>query len=243
MKLRRLAKNALRDLQDGKHREAYSLLLIGGLLAALGLLGVASEKILLSSLLIASTYLVFQAKIAVPTANINDCLMDRSEYSQLSSVLAEAEQLWVYGPTAVNVVINSADIRRHILAKGGEVRVVVQDPDSPSVGDTMTQLDDNLDFKMTLANTLAVLTKMQAWGDLTYRVLPFNPGFSMLVINGRRRDGYLVVEFHGFADDNIADRMHVTIPRADSPRWFDYWSQRFEEIWKAANPAGGTNQQ
>jgi hypothetical protein len=35
-------------------------------------------------------------------------------------------------------------------------------------------------------------------------------------------------------DDNIAGRMHVRIPRAESLHWFGYWVDRFAALWTAA---------
>jgi hypothetical protein len=59
-----------------------------------------------------------------------------------------------------------------------------------------------------------------------------------VITNADDRDGCVIFESHGFKDENIADRMHIVIRRADSPRWFTYWVTRFEAMWNAAqNPA------
>jgi hypothetical protein len=63
-----------------------------------------------------------------------------------------------------------------------------------------------------------------------------NPGFSLVIVNADDPGGYVIFESHGFKDDNIADRMHIVIHRADSPRWFTYWVTRFEAMWNNAEP-------
>ena len=66
------------------------------------------------------------------------------------------------------------------------------------------------------------------------RLLATNPGFSLVVLDPGGVGGRLIVEFHGFQDDSIGDRMHVEIQRSQSLHWFEYWVGRFEAIWSAA---------
>src|SRR6266540_4266187 len=82
--------------------------------------------------------------------------------------------------------------------------------------------------------SLATLSKLASSGGVDVRLLPLNPGFSMVVVDPRGRAGRLIVEFHGFRDENIAERMHVMIQRSQSLHWFEYWTGRFEAIWEAA---------
>jgi hypothetical protein len=135
------------------------------------------------------------------------------------------------------VLVNSADIRRFVLASGGTVKVIIQDDDSAFLRQTAIQLDDNLDLGHTLRSSVAILNKLAASPGFSYRMLPVNPGFSLVVVNGADPDGYVIFESHGFKDDNIADRMHIVIRRYDSPRWFSYWIARFDAMWETARPA------
>jgi hypothetical protein len=196
---------------------------------------VASEQVVLAAILASITLLVFHTTVAPAhdAPALDTVLQNRESLGPFGQLVAGAEQLWVYGPTAVNVLVHAADIRRHVLAKGGQVRVIVQDPDSPARDTVRAQLDDNLDFDRTLDNTLATLTRMGSWGDCQHRLLAFSPGFSIVVVNPSKPSGFLVLELHGFQDDNITDRMHVRINRAASLHWFDYWVARFQAMWDA----------
>ena len=55
-----------------------------------------------------------------------------------------------------------------------------------------------------------------------------------MIVNRERPDAYLIFEPHGFKDENIADRMHIVIRKADSLRWFSYWLDRYEAMWDSA---------
>lgn len=220
----------------GRHLEAYAIFVLGLALTALGLLGAAESNVLLSALLLATTFLVFRATVEPSSRQValDTVLQNRESLGSLSQLLARAAEVWLYAPTGVNVIVHAADIRRHVLDRGGRIRVVVQDPDSPGKQTVQAQLDDSLDFDRTLENSIATLARMTAWGDCRFRLLPFSPGFSMVVVNPGKPDGYLILELHGFQDENITDRMHVRISRSESLHWFDYWVARYQAMWEAA---------
>jgi hypothetical protein len=143
--------------------------------------------------------------------------------------------LWIYGPSNVNVLRESADIKREILDKGGQVRVVIQDPaNEPNMAILRQQLDPNNDLDHDIKGSLFTLNKMLKWGDVQYRLAPYSPGFSLTVIDPDGRDGRLVVEFFGFHNEFIRDRMHIVIERRQSQFWFEYWAQQFEIMWETA---------
>lgn len=232
------------DIRQGRHREAYTMSLVGMVLTLLGLLGVASQRLVLAAILASITFLVFNTTLGSTdkALALDTVLHNRESLGTFGQLLDRAEELWVYGPTAVNILVHAADIRRHVLAKGGQVRVIVQDPDSPAKDAVRSQLDDSLDFDRTLENSLATLTRMGRWGDCQHRLLAFSPGFSVVIVNPSKPSGFLVLELHGFQDDNITDRMHVRISRMASLHWFDYWVDRFQAMWEASRVPDPTPQ-
>lgn len=226
-----------RDLRAGRHLEAYSIFALGLALALLGVLDVGDDRWLIAGLLVGVSFLVFRTTSSGPTSTIGTELADRRAFPPFADVLRDATELWVYGPTANSILVNVADIRQHILDRAGTVRFIVQDPANVStVTATKLQLDDNLDFVSALEMSIDTLRRLRASrpAQVTYGLLPMNPGFSLLVVNPKRHDGYVVLELQGFQDDNIADRMHVVINRAETGRWFDYWVRRFELMWNAS---------
>jgi hypothetical protein len=238
-KLRDLSIRTLEDVRHGRHREAYALFLIGVALAVLGLVGVATVSVLLSAILLALSFLVFHtaAEASERRPALDQVLRSRQDFEAFSKLLPGVRDLRIYGPTAVNVLVNSADIRRLVLEHGGTVRVIVQDGESTGLEHAAMQLDDNLDLPAALQNSLAILTRLAAFPGFSYRKLSVNPGFSLVIVNPADAGGYVIFESHGFKDENISDRMHIVITRYESPRWFDYWVGRFDAMWAAARPA------
>jgi hypothetical protein len=224
------------DLRHGRNREAYAIFLVGAVLTPLGLAGAAPAQLVSSAILLSLTFLVFHTTIQ-PGGRprvLDDVLQNRESFTPFPQLLAQARTLWIYGPTAVNVTGYAADIRQRVLARGGTVKVIVQDPASVAKDDVRSQLDDNHDFDQTLTASLATLSRLRRAGNIEYRLLGFSPGFSMVVVNPDQPSGFLIVEFHGFKDDNITERMHVKIGRSESAHWFDYWTARFTAMWNAS---------
>lgn len=232
------ARQALADIRRGHHREAYALFLVGVVLTALGLAGTVSDQALLSVILLALTFLVFHTSVEkTPQANsLDEVLQSREEFGAFSSILPGVRDLRIYGPTGVNVLVSAGDIRRFVLEKGGSVRVIVQAEGPESAKSTAAQLDDNLDFARTLEGSVVTLDRLATHPGFKYRRLPFNPGFSLIIVNATSPDGYVIFESHGFKDESIADRMHIVIKRRESLHWFSYWLDRFETMWDTARP-------
>lgn len=226
------------NIATGRYLEAYALFLVGIVLVILGSIGVISNTIMQSAILFALTFLVFHTTLELSNRkpSLDQVLQSRNEFESFSKLLPGVRDLRVYGPTAVNVLINSADIRRLVLDTGGVVRVIVLSYSAEAVESTGMQLDDNLDLVQTLRTSVEILKKLNERQGFSYRSLPFNPGFSLIIANPNSADGYIIFESHGFMDENIADRMHIVIRRHESPRWFTYWLGRFDAMWDAAAP-------
>lgn len=106
------------------------------------------------------------------------------------------------------------------------------------------QLDDSLDypvqdFRASLQATMHQLGIMASWhlrGSFDYRLLDYNPGFSLVSIDPATRKGHVIVEFHGFHNEATSSRMHIEISRRQSDYWYTYWTNQFSRIWEASMP-------
>jgi hypothetical protein len=231
-------RRALDDIAHGRHREAYTLFLLGVVLSAFGLSNMVSAQIMLSAVLAALTFLVFETAVRADTAapKLEEVLESRDRFGAFGKMLPGVRDLRIYGPTAVSALTSAADIRRYVLRAGGQVRVLVLADDPQALAAAAFQLDDNLDLGNTLRSSLVTAARLSSDPGFSYRQLPVNPGFSLIIVNADEPGGYVIFESHGFRDDNIADRMHIVITKADSPRWFAYWVSRFEAMWEVAQP-------
>jgi hypothetical protein len=231
-----IAKRTLDDLRRGGHREAYALFLIGLTLAVLGITGIAGVAVLLSAMLVALSFLVFHTAIDASDRKpeLDQVLHSRQDFGAFSKLLPGVRDLRIFGPTAVNVLVNAADIRRFVLERGGTVRVVVLEDVASGLAQAFMQLDDALDLRRTLQNSISTMERLSSVPGFDYRKLPISLGFSLVIVNQNEPEGYVIFESHGFKDENIADRMHIVTSKRESPRWFSYWVSRFEAIWEAA---------
>ena len=96
------------------------------------------------------------------------------------------------------------------------------------------QLGSTTVLEHDIEGSLYKLDKMRAWGSVDYRLLPYSPGYSLLVVDPDGKDGRLVIEFFGYHNEFITDRMHIQIERRSSQYWFEYWAKQYQVMWDAA---------
>jgi hypothetical protein len=239
--LRRQFGRVVDDIRHGRHIEAYASFVLGMALVALGLADRVGTHALTQFTVGALALLVFRTAVppALPPASPDEVLRRREDLGPLRTLLDNARDLRVYGPTAINVLAGAEDLRRRILHRGGTVRFVLLDPSPGAVAQAAVQLDDNLDLGAALHSSLGALRRLEGEPGFDCRRLPFNPGFSLLIVDGDSADGRLVVEFHGFGDGTINERMHLALDRRSAPHWYEYWLRRFDALWEAAEPGTG----
>lgn len=242
-----------RDLRHLRNIDAYAVAVLVFVFAVLSMAGdILPDNARWAVLLIGVGVLVF--RVTLPDqddGSADDVLKDRSAFEDkpFSARLREASELWVFAPSAINLLPpqNCDTIRTTILAKpDGVVRIVVLDPsEEAAVRFTTRQLDDSLDypsqtFRSSLKATVAQLERMASWekrGSFGHRLTDYNPGFSLVAIDPGTRHGVVIVEFHGFHNQVINTRMHIELTRASSDQWYTYWLGQFERIWEAAHAA------
>ncbi|WP_143229675.1 hypothetical protein [Actinophytocola xanthii] len=238
------------DVRAGRNLDAYVVTMIAAVFAALGVIGdLVPEALKWSAVFAALALLLFRITLpAAPAPTVDGLLADRDEFVnvQFTSLLRDATQLWIFAPSAINLLNpqHCTAIRELVLVKGtGDVRVAVLDPDNEAaVALGVRQLDESLqypvqDLRASLSTSVSQLRRMSSWqvaGNFAYRFVDYNPGFSIVAINPTHRDGRIVVEFHGYRNEATGSRMHITLTRRDSDRWFRYWAHQFEELWSNA---------
>lgn len=239
--LRRGIQRVLADIAEGRNIESYALVLVAFALAVIGLVDdVVPQSVKFAVILAALALLVFETtKPDAQAVDYDSALRDRQGFGPFREFIRGGKTLWIYGPSAGNILRNDADIKREVLDAGGAVRILMQNPDAPVMDSLPRQyndvhpLRDDVQFSL---RTLQNLAERLSAGRLEYGLIDYNPGFSLVVVDPDSPDGRLVVEFHGYDSDTITDRMHITLTHQQSRRWFDYWSSQFETMWQARQP-------
>ena len=235
-----------RDIRARRHIEVYVIVAASVVVAVLSLVGeVVSEGARWSVVLSAVGLLLYQVTLPDGAGSADDVLRDRTAFdaTTFESRLARATEVWVYGPSAVNLLTaHTAEVlRTRVLDRpDGRLRVVVLDNDQEhAVAIAHRQLDEAPGFQTSdlphaLEVTVDRLERMARWGldgRFEYRLAPYNPGFSMVALDPGRKDGVLIIEFHAVHNQSTGQRMHVELTRRESERWYEYWKAQFEYLW------------
>src|SRR5260370_7689945 len=126
--LKEVSGRIMDDVRHGRQREAFALFLVGVALVILGLAGVASDTVLLSAILLALSFLVFDTASAASGDRpaLDEVLRGRENFGAFSKLLPGVRDLRIYGPTAVNVLVHSADISPSALSAPATERLLLQ---------------------------------------------------------------------------------------------------------------------
>lgn len=240
------------DLKERRNLDAYSIACVTFVLAVLSLVpSIVPDELRWAALLGGVGILVW--RITIPErapGTMDDLLNNRFAFDKLplSERLRDAKEVWIFAPSAINILSahNCELLRTGVLSKSdGIVRVVVLDLENETaVQLAKRQLDDSLDyplqdFRASLQATMRQLDIMASWqlkGSFGYRVLDYNPGFSLVSIDPTAGKGHVIVEFHGFHNEATSSRMHIEISRRQSEQWYMYWSDQFSRIWETSLP-------
>jgi hypothetical protein len=232
----RSARRVLSDLRSLRNLDAYVVAAIGVVLIALDVIGTVDLDAYLSVMTAALVVLLFRTTVPPKVeVDLDNVLHDRQSFVPLREFIRGGREVWVYGPSAVNVLSDSPDLKREVLDRGGSLRVLLQDPKADhSMAILHQQLGSTNVLEHDIEGSLYKLEKMRSWGSIDYRLLPYNPGFSLLVVDPDGKDGRLIIEFFGYRNEFITDRMHLQIERRTSQFWFEYWAKQFQIMWDAA---------
>ncbi len=230
----RALRRILQDVMNGRNVDAYVVTLIGVVLIGLDVIGTVDTGLQLTVLIAAVSVLLFRATTPDEArVDLDAVLQDRQGYSPFRDFIRGGQTLWVYGPSAYNILREASDIKREILDHGGQMRVLLQDPrETASMNILRRQLDRTHNLDHDIDGSLFTLRQMREWGNVDFRLLPYSPGFSLVVVDPGRKDGRLTVEFFGFRNELISERMHIEITRQTSQYWFEYWCRQFEVMWE-----------
>jgi hypothetical protein len=240
-----------KDLKRREHIDAYSIAFVSLGLAILSLVpDFVPDPLKWAAVLGGVGILVLRITLPdTPTGSADELLNDRFAFDKtpFSERLEGTSVVWIFAPTAINLLSahNCELMRSKVLSKpDGTVKVVVLNPaDSQAIALAVRQMDDSLDypvqdFRDSLAATERQLHAMSSWkvaGSFDHGFLDYNPGFSLVAVDPGTRNGRIIVEFHGFHNEATSSRMHIELSRQQSERWYAYWVEQFNEIWKAAS--------
>lgn len=241
------------DLLARRNLDIYVVSTLALILAVLSLFpDLVSQQAQNAIILAALALLVINLSVERSNGgSLDSFLNDRSDLKKIafSERIRGARRLLIYAPSAANLLSgdNLEAIRTGILNNPrGELRVIIQNPNAADGLRILThQIDESIDYKMQdlpveIANTLSKFQNIRGWksaGTFDFRFLDYGPGFSLVVIDPDRTTGQIIFETHGFHNESTERRMNIEITPARSDRWFTYWSEQFDYMWREAKTA------
>ncbi len=230
------------DLTTFRHIEAYVVVGVGIALIAIDVLGEVPINVQLTVIIAALVVLVFRTTAPdVKHEDIHELLRNRNQFVPFREFIKGAKTLSIYAPSAINILRDAAPIKDEILEKGGKVTILLQNPhEDQEITQLQKQLDiAAVDLRNDIFIAVDILKRLNTRRDgtgyhLQYGFLPYSPGFSLLIVDADRASGRLIVEFFGFHNEFIGNRMHIQITRQQSEYWFEYWLEQFREMQKLA---------
>src|SRR5215213_1528557 len=124
----RTLRRVVNDLKNLRNVDAYVVGAIGIALILIDVLGTVDLNSYLSVMTAALVVMLLRTTApAKKEVDLDAVLLDRQSYTPLRDFIHGAKVLWIYGPSAVNVLRESASIKT-VLDNGGEVHVMLQDP-------------------------------------------------------------------------------------------------------------------
>jgi len=243
--LQRFLKRIANDVAAGKNLEAYFVTILGLGLVIVDIFDnlnntqgdpIIPDSIKLTVLLAAVLLLLFRdTRPDEQEIELDKVLLDRQAYGPYREFIVSGRVLWVYGPSAINVVRDGSFVDA-ILEKGGSVQILIQNPKSTATMKILTrQLDQVYPLENDINTSVDILRRLKAMHPkLEYKFLDYSPGFSMSIVEPDGRGGHLVIEYFGYQNKTIKSRMHINISRSQSAFWFEYWEQQYRQMWNEA---------
>jgi len=157
--------------------------------------------------------------------------------------LRNAEQLWATGTNLRRIVLDRYHLSsvRNILKRGGELKVLMNHPESASCAFAMIQdrgVGSSLEeYKADVHRNLSKFCELRETApngkNLQLRTIDYPLSFGLDVINGHSdTDGIIYVRFYPLPDlqQTSEDRPIIRLSAAEG-YWYDFFKEQFERHW------------
>jgi hypothetical protein len=241
--LLRTLRGVVNDLLAFRNVDAYVVVAIGVALIVFDVLGNVDISLQLTVVIAALVVMISRMTAPAPKqTDLNDLLHTRKQFGPFRDFIAGGRTLWIYSPSAINILRDPSVIKEEILDKGGSFVMLIQDPTQTTIIEALQQQLDvaALDLKNDITVSSDIIRKLKTRKkekitfDIVFGYLAYSPGFSLTIVDAERSSGRLIVEFFGFQNEFIGSRMHINITRQQSEYWFEYWVEQFREMQSAA---------
>ena len=243
----------LSDIKRGENIDLYVILILATVVAVLGSIFPQIPLAILSAVILATLGVLAYSTLAtrrllselsqgialhVPQARTP--LLDRSTFGSFRESLKGVSTIWLYGPSLVEMLTNHKEDLREKIQHGGHVKVLIFNPSSKNLAILannlgLRQREIESDIKNAIEKCIDLIQGGLGNGRFEACQTEMIPGYSLVIFNPSEHNGQMSVEFIGY-HTNINERPHVELETARDGRWFTFYRDQFDELWKSATP-------
>ena len=164
-------------------------------------------------------------------------LKDRSQFPPFANRVKDAREIYIMGISLQGMVGYHASIFLEKVREGAKIRFLVMDPTSQSVETTARGLykaNDPAVLRRDIQSTIGRITEMRELDGsaVELRLTNYVPSCGIVLVDPDKDSGVIIVELYPYLV-SAASRAHFELTPADG-RWYKYFRDQFESVWKNA---------
>ena len=166
-------------------------------------------------------------------------IKSRSDIIPLEEQAKNASEIFVVGVSGASIMPRYFDFFYRKLNEGCVIRVVLVNPQSPSLEVFKRQTlmrHTEKDIEGVLANfEQLVFPKSPLKGQCALRLLDVFVPFSIFAVDLQKDSGTMIVEYRPYKR-NIGNLLHFFLEASRDSYWFSFYREQAEQIWSEAIP-------
>lgn len=163
-------------------------------------------------------------------------LKTRKELVSLPEFANHASEIYIVAISAIGLISRNLDFIEGKLKNGCRVRIVLLDPDSPSV-ETLRMQAKITSIEKDIGVTLELLKQLAEFSNksdkLEVRFLKVFLPFAVVAVDPYKDSGAMTVEYRTYKK-LYTERPHIYLTKADTPQWFQFYRDQIETAWSDA---------
>lgn len=247
--MREVLQQFLEDLRRGENIDLYVVSVAAVVLAVLNLVGVDSGRWATSVSLGALGVLAFamlgnrhriDSVVRESSSAGNPPLRMRTELGSLQESAKSARNVLIVAFSGAEV-LRQTDFFADRLFQGATVRIAIADPENDALVEAMSPLTGIpregfiADVQVAMGLIQVIRKQTSNTGRLQVRMFDYAPTLSLVMVDGDRPTGHIVVELRPYQVSS-SSRPHLFLTARDNRVWYDYFRDVGESIWRDAKP-------
>ena len=155
---------------------------------------------------------------------------NRIQFAPLEDRLQNAKEVSIYGKSLVGLVTQYFTLFLKLGKQGYKFRFLLVDP---SLDPT-----EALNVEQSLMRLKGIQDEIPS--QIEIRLSPEILYCSVFMIDGKKRSGKIQVEFYNYKVAT-SDRPHITLSATQDPKWYKFYYEQFETLWKDAKQCEFSN--